>query len=154
MSATTLLRQLESYAQEELGAQIRALELLEAQERALIDGDASRIESATRALERDLQSVPARARRRDDALAQLARLWELAPKTLTLASVAERAGDEGERLRRQRAELRDVLAKVARLTRRNTLRARVHERLNADVLQTVLAVDPGSTLGALIDAEG
>jgi hypothetical protein len=132
------------------------LTLLAAQEHALVSGVSEQIVAATRELEREQRSVPQRAMRRDEVLAALAARWNVAPRTLSLASVVERAGDDGERLGRQRAELRELVAKVARLTRRNAFNARVQESVNAEILQTVLnlsGVESVAAGGALVDAE-
>ena len=151
-----LLRQLEAYVQEEIGAQGRTLALLGAQEDALRSRDPHKITSSTQQLERELSSAPRRAQRRQELLAAFARAWDLAPCTLTLSSVVDRAGEEGERLARQRNELRAVTANVARQSRRVAAIARYHESFATDVLQVLIAVDGGAPFeagGVLVDAE-
>jgi hypothetical protein len=153
---TTLLRQLEAYIQEEIGAQQRLLALLGSQERALVAGVPAEIAAATQKLERELHALPQRARRRSELLDALAKTWNVAPRALTLASVIERVGDDGDRLRRQRSELRNCAGQVARATRRNAFNARAQERVNGEMLQAVLAAGsnaPLATSGALVDAE-
>ena len=152
----TLLRQLESYVQEEIGAQGRLLASLEAQDRALRAHDAARIAEATRALDGEIEASSKRAQRRQELVSSLAKLWSVAPSSLTLGSIAERVGDEGARLGRQRNELQSASAQVAKLGRRNGLVARFHQRLTAEVLQAVLVQADGAPLhegGALVDAE-
>ena len=155
-SIPQLLRQLEAYVQEEIGAQGRTLVALAAQEEALRTGEPRRIAAATLGLEHELQSIPARLKRRTELLAGLARTWNVAADALTLSSVVERAAGEGERLGRQRTELRQLVAKVTRQTRRIAATARFHGRFTTEVLQALLAVDGAAPIeagGVLIDAE-
>jgi hypothetical protein len=155
-SIPLLLRQLEAYVQEEIGAQGRTLVLLAAQEEALRTGEPRKIAAATLHLEHELQSIPARTRRRTQLLDGLARTWNAAAGALTLSSVVERAAGEGERLGRQRTELRELVAKVTRQTRRIAATARFHGRFTTEVLQTLLAIDGAAPIeagGVLVDAE-
>jgi hypothetical protein len=154
--ATTTLRQLEAYVQEEIGAQGRLLAALEAQDAALRSHEPERIAHATGALDAELEAQGNRAHKRRQLLESLASIWGVAASSLTLTSIAERAGDDGERLARQRHELERVTRRVQRLARRNTTIARFHQRLTADVLQALLVQDEGvqvSDGGALVDAE-
>lgn len=153
---TTALRQLEAYVQEEIGAQLRLLERLEAQDLALRSHDPLRIAHTTRALDTEIEGAQKRAQRRHTILAGLADVWGLAPSSLSLSSVAERVGDDGERLERQKQELERISKRVQKLARRNTTVARFHQRLTSDVLQAVLVQDDGGNVhdgGALVDAE-
>jgi len=156
MNADNLLRRLEAYVQEEIGAQSRALEFLEAQEQAIRDGDAGRIASCGSAVEAELRKVGERGRRREALLGELGRLWALAPKTLTLSSICERAAPGSERLARQTADLRKVVAAVTRSSRRLATAARMHRGLVLEVIETVLAGGDELCLaagGTLVDAE-
>lgn len=151
-----LLRQLEACVQEELGAQGRALEGLRAQGEALRLGDPAALDACGRRLEGELGSVAARGERRALLIRRLAGAWRVDPRALTLASIAERAGDEGRRLARMRARLREVAAGVARQTRRNALHARLAQRTWGEVLEGVLAGISGQSApvdGRLVDAE-
>ncbi|MCC7010969.1 MAG: flagellar export chaperone FlgN [Planctomycetes bacterium] len=156
---TTALRQLEAYVQEEIGAQLRLLERLEAQDLALRSHDPLRIAHTTRALDTEIEGAQKRAQRRHTILAGLADVWGLASSSLSLSSVAERVGDDGddgERLERQKQELERISKRVQKLARRNTTVARFHQRLTSDVLQAVLVQDDGGNVhdgGALVDAE-
>jgi hypothetical protein len=155
-SVTTLLRQLEANVQEETGAQRRLLELLGAQDMALRSHAALSISETTRALEAPLESAERRTNARRAILASLASAWNVSADALTLSSIATRAGEDGERLRRQRDELERVTRSVQKLARRNGTVARFHQRLTADVLQAVLASDadaPVADGGTLVDAE-
>jgi hypothetical protein len=156
-SLTTLLRQLEAYVQEEIGAQTRLVALLEAQERALRVHDAAELLDTTSAIDAELEGSAQRGRRRRELFASLAGLWMVAPSSLTLSSIALRAGPDAQRLERQKDDLDRAARRVQRLARRSGLVARFHQRLTADVLQALLAageeerVDCG---GRLVDAEG
>lgn len=154
----TLLRQLEAHVQEEIGAQGRVLAALEAQGEALRSHESARIMEATAALDREILAQARRAERRTELLSALASVWGVAPQTLTLGSIAQRVGDEGRRLARQRDELQRAAGSVARQSQRNGLVARLHQRVTSQVLQAVLVEGgEGASLtegGALINAEG
>jgi hypothetical protein len=149
------MRHLEAYVQEEIGAQRRTVSLLEAHEQALYTTLPAVIQEATKALEEDLRPVQARARRRDELLRAFGRLWGVEASTLTLGSLIERAGPDAERLQRQRQDLRDATAKVARQARRNAVAARTHQRLTADIIESLLAQggEPVENGGSLVNAE-
>ena len=152
----TLLRRLEAHLQDEIGAQDRTLALLASEQEALAGRDPELVLARTAALERELQSGVARARRREEILAALAEFWRLPPGTLTLSSIAERAGSEGERVLRMRAELRERSAKSVKLARRVGALARTHQRFFSDVLQTLfsgLGATDARVGGQLVDAE-
>jgi hypothetical protein len=153
---STLLRHLEAYVQEEIGAQGRTLALLEAQQAAVATSEPESVAKATQAIEDELRTVAARARRRDELLRGFARFWNIDPQSLTFASLIERAGPEGERLRRQRRDLRTTAGRVARRARVVGTAARAHQRLTAEIIETVLADDErqaAGTGGVLVDAE-
>ena len=152
---STLMRHLEAYVQEEIGAQRRTTALLQAHEEAVHTTLPAVIQEATLALEQELRPVPARARRRDELLRAFGRLWGVEPTALTLGSLIERAGPDADRLVRQRQELRDATAKVARQSRRNAVAARTHQRLTADIIESVLAQggDSVENGGSLVNAE-
>ena len=153
---STLLRHLEAYVQEEIGAQGRTLALLDAQQEAVSSSDPAAIARSTSAIEGELRVVAARARRRDELLKGFARLWQIDVRSLTFASLIERAGPQAERLRRQRHDLRTAAGRVARRARVVGSAARVHQRLTADIIETVLSDEASDTVGSggvLVDAE-
>lgn len=158
MSDTSaILRRLESWAIEELGAQRRTLERLQQQQSALRDGDPSTLEARGREIEGESAACLERAARRTALLRALGTLWVVDPKSLTLASVAERCGREGERLARLRSDLRRAAAATARALRANVRAARAHQRAWSEILGGLLnvAADGGELLGGgqLVDAE-
>ncbi len=151
-----LLRHLEAHVQEEIGAQGRTLALLEAQQEAVAASKPEEIAKSTLAIEEELGTVGRRGRRRDELLAGFARHWNIAPGSLTLTSLIERAGPEAERLERQRQELRTAVGRVARRARVVGNAARVHQRVTADIIETVLSDEEHEAIGvggALVDAE-
>jgi len=150
------LRQLEGCVQEEIGAQGRAAERLEAQAEALRTGDPAALAASTLELERELAAAPARAERRAALVRALAARWSVDPRSLRLSSIALRAGDEGRRLERLREDLRGATARAARAMRRNALVARLHQRAWSEVLEGALATVAGDEAlpgGQLVDAE-
>lgn len=151
-----LVRHLEAHLQDELAAQERTLALLDAEEQALRGRDPHLVLERTTALERELATGVGRARRREELLARLGALWRVPAATLTLSSIAERAGAEGERIRRLRGELRERVAKVVKLARRVATLARTHQRFFSDVLQSLFAAIGAGDVrqnGSLLDAE-
>ena len=155
-SATTWLRQLESYVQEELGAQGRLIALLEDQERALLSHSRPAIEAASHALQAQFAASSARARRREELVTRLAQFWGVAPQSLTLASIAERAAGDGERLARQRTDLQRATRMAQRLARRTAAAARPHSRLSSEIVRACLGSDvlaPKVEAGNVVDAE-
>ena len=150
------LRQLEGCVQEEIGAQARAAERLEAQALALRSGDSAELCARTAELERELSAAPARAERRAGLLRALAQAWGVAPASLSLASIALRAGAEGRRLDKLRGELRLAAARSARQMRRNALAARLHQRAWREIREGALRAAGGDEAlpgGQLVDAE-
>jgi hypothetical protein len=150
------LRQLEAHLQDEIAAQHRAATLLAEEEAALLGRDPALVLERTTALERELHGGVARARRRAELFESLGALWNVPADVLTLSSIAERAGAQGERVRRMRGELRELCASNVKLARRVGALARTHQRFFSDVLQTVfgeLGASNASAGGRLLDAE-
>ena len=151
----TLMRHLEAYVQEEIGAQGRTLALIDVQEAAVRSADHQAVAKSTRALEGELRGASERARRRGLLMEGFGRLWGVDPSALTLASLIERVGPDADRLQRQRAELRELSGKVARRARRIGLAARAHQRLANEIIEGLLSAQGADVAGggALVDAE-
>jgi hypothetical protein len=152
-----LAREFEAYAQEELDLQGRLLSALRVQEDALFHGDLPAIRASVQRFDQELCRAPARAARRAELVRRAAAHFRVAPKTLSLASICSRLGADGERLARQAVELRAAAQAVASATRRLSALARMHVRLNGDLLDAVLhdgaAVSrDDQRCGALLDA--
>jgi hypothetical protein len=155
-NAEQLLRSLEGYLQEEIGAHARTLSLLRAQEAAILASDPAAVSAGGNALESETRSVVQRARRRDQLLAELGRHWGVAPGTLTLTSICTRLGPDSARLERQCRELRGIVQQVTRSARRLTTVARRHQRMLGDVIERLVGAGGRAELmgsGALVDAE-
>lgn len=163
MSAVAVLvRQLESYLQEELDAQRRVCECLTAQRDELLRSTPAAARGFVDRLEAQLAKAPARAQRRHDLVRRLATQFGVATGTLTLSSIVERLGTQGERLARMANELREATRECAVATRKLAALSRLHARLNDEILDAVLALrggganrasDPFPAPGALVDAE-
>lgn len=155
-NATTWLRQLEAYVQEELGAQGRLIALLEDQERALLSHERTSIEAVSEALHAQFPASAARSRRREELVGLLAQSWGVAANTLTLSSIVTRAGADGERLARQRAELERATRRAQKLARRTAAAARLHSRLSNEIVRACLGVGSeagAQAAGAMVNAE-
>ena len=153
-----LIHQLEAYAQEELNLQSRLLEALRAQEGSLFSGELESMRTNLQLVDEQLRGSGARAQRRHDLLCRLGAHFGVAQDTLTLTGICLRLGSDGARLSRLAAELRTLAQAVTRSTRRLAALARMHVRLNDDILGAVLAgqgVDAQSLqgTGALVNAE-
>lgn len=155
MSLLTELRRVEAWVQSEHGAQLRLLERLAAHERALGTGDADAIAATLGALEAELVGEPARHRERRAWSASLAKHFGVHPATLTLRSIVARAGADGARLERLRADLERTVREVAAAGRRVAMIARTQRALLGELLSTLTGADPDSperASGTLVDA--
>ena len=154
---TTLAIQLESWVQEEIGAQARLAQALAALERAVRAGTGAPIGPAGAALEAELAGAPAREARRRALLGRLAAALGLPAQTLTLTRIAARL--EGEkidttRLAGLRAELRVTVAGVARSARRLAAVAQYHRGFLDELCRALLDQDANPAAGQLVDARG
>lgn len=153
-----LVHQMEAYAQEELDLQTRTLGVLREQESALFHGDLEAMRSNVDRVDAQLSGVASRTNRRNDLLRRMGVEFGVEASTLTLSSICMRLGKDGERLTRIASELRETTQSVSRATRRLSALARMHARLNDEILGTVLA-DRGvdqkdmARCGVLMDAE-
>ena len=153
-----LVQLLERYAQEELELQTQTMEALREQETALFHGDLNAMRKNAERMDAQLAVCVPRAARRNELLRRFGLHFCVAPSTLTLTSICTRLGQDGERLSQIAAALREATLSVSRATRRLAALARMHARLNDEILRNVLAdqgVDPKDMerCGALLDAE-
>lgn len=150
MKLEALVIQLEAVVQEELNAQARMLELLNAQKSAVALGGSPDVRRAADAIEGALATEPGRGRRRAALLEQLARHFGVRAGTLTLTSIRDRAAAEGvaiDRLDRLRQELRRATADVLRAGRQITAVARYHQGVMEEVMG-ILCANGASQAGA------
>ena len=153
-----LLHQLESYVQEELDLQTRLLATLESQRDALFSGRLESMRANVELVDGQLRGSGARSMRRQELLCAFGSHFGVEPQTLTLTSICARLGDRGARLSRLAAELRTATQDVMRSTRRLSALARMHVRLNDEILDSVLAgrganLQGSDRSGALLNAE-
>ena len=153
-----LIGQLERYAQDELELQTRTLAALREQEAALFHGDLDVMRTNVERVDEQLNGCVVRAARRNELLRRFGLHFGVAASTLTLTSICTRLGPEGEKLARIAVPLREAALAVARATRRLGALARMHARLNDEILKSVLAVQGVDSrnmerCGALVDAE-
>ncbi len=153
-----LVKQLEIYAKEELELQMQMLSALREQETAMFHGDFAAMRANSERVDTQLSGCVARATRRHELLRRFGLHFGVAPSTLTLTSICTRLGDDGEQLSRIAVPLREIAQAVSRATRRLAALARMHARLNNEILRDVLAiqgVDPRDMerCGALVDAQ-
>ncbi len=155
-STDVLLKQLEAQLQEEIGAQARWAALLEEQENALRLGRAPELSSLADELARAIDDSRQRAARRRALVEPLVARLGLASRKSTLRAIVERAGADGERLDRQRKELRGLAARVQRSARRCARAANVQRALLGAALETLLGPRRGAEFpgaGALLNRE-
>jgi hypothetical protein len=133
--AKSYIHRMEAWAQEESAAQQRLLDVLATQERAAESNDTEALIESTRRLERELSAEPHRARKREELRQGLGRVWKVAPRTLTLRSIAERAGTEGARLRRAADELEQRVHAVQQAGRRLSAVASLRRSILADLIR-------------------
>ncbi len=153
----SLLHELETYVQDEIGARERMLEIVARQEVAVQSGRAIELEQATRDLERELAGQIDRASRRQRILVGFGAAWRVAPSVLSLSSIAERIGPGTERLLTLRRELRDATAALAKRNRRLAALTTLYRRVLGDVIETLVSGDDSAPLdnpGTLVNAQG
>lgn len=141
MGWQTNLRQAEAWAQEELGAQLRLLEALRAHSDSLAANDAAAIEQTLEDLRGALCGESRRTARRAEWLRALGAAWGVDPQTLTLRSVAERAGPDGQRLAKLRDDLERTATDVVAAARRIALLARQQRAVVTEILSVLTGVD-------------
>ena len=154
----TLINHLEANARDELAAQERFLVLLDGQEQAIVKANT---EDATRfgtELENEASGASRRAVSRQRILKAISSVWNVPVSAMTLGSIAERAGNRGQRLAEIRKELRLKASEVIRKNRRVASVARMHQQVMREVIDMVFADENGGPLsenvpGNLIDAE-
>jgi hypothetical protein len=132
------------------------LERLEAQAAALRAGDPPALDLRGREIEAEVEASLRRSQRRTALVSLLAGVWHVDSRSLTLGSIVERSGRDGERLARLRTELRRATAATARALRRNARAARAHQRTWGEVLEGVLGVvaaGDAQSGGRLVDTE-
>jgi hypothetical protein len=158
MTTQALIIKTESWTQQELQAQARMLELLDAQERAIAEGSTKGISLYGEKIQAHLRSGPIRERRRMELMHRFAATWGIAAGTLSLGSIAERARAEGVatvRMERLREDLRRTTAQVLRKGRRLAAMARYHQGLLGEIMEVLLTGQghPAST-GITASEEG
>ncbi|QDU86550.1 hypothetical protein Pla163_37010 [Planctomycetes bacterium Pla163] len=155
MNPRSLLPRLEAWAQEELGVQQRLEAALIAHEQQLGSGSPEDVEASLRGLQGLDARGAARRRELDRTLRELAAAWGLAAGTLTLGSVAERFGPDGEGLGRLRVQLRAACEAVQARSRRVALVARQQREIVRLALDTVLGPQGlDGERGVLVDSRG
>lgn len=146
--ARQLVRKLEAWVQEEIGAKRRLEELLAQQEQAMSQPDATALETATREVSQAIQLETQRAGARHQIIGALAKEWSTSERALTLGGIAQRAGPEGVRLSRMRLELREVCQASLSRGRRIALVAQAQRSVLGEVLQSVVGAAPDGQLGS------
>ena len=156
MDFGSLRNHLLGWARDEVAGQRRLLATLELQEEATIAHDVGRVDEHTAAIQAELGRAPGRAERRETLVQALAAHWNVPASVLTLTSIAERLGPEGESLLQVRSDLRDIAARVARQGRRLGRLLSVHRQLARETIEILLTDEQGNPLhdeGTLVDAE-
>lgn len=111
---------------------------------------------ATDGLQTELARVPHRAKKRAQIMKDLAAVFEVSPKAMTLGTAAERLGPRGAALDAAAAELQAVAIETRRRTLRVSALVRMHREVTRDLLQLVLGGEDNRDVaagGTLIDAE-
>lgn len=151
-----VLNLLEANVRAELRLRERLLELVEVQERGVLDNDREAVADALRELEMELGRAASQAVARARLLAELGELWGLDPACLTLRSVAERLGPRAAALADMRVELREAVAALAHRNRRLGALVALQRRVVRDVVGAVLGGSDGDAFraaGTLLSAE-
>ncbi len=156
MDLGSLRNHLLGWARDELASQERLSTILQLQEEATVAHDVTRVDEQTAAIQEELKRAPGRAQRRERLVRALATHWNVPASVLTLTSIAERLGPEGEAILQVRSDLRDSAARVAREGRRLGRLLAVHRQLARETIEILLTDEHGNPLhdeGTLVDAE-
>ncbi len=103
-------------------------------------GDDAALLQASQGLDGELEGRPRRHAKRTLIFQKLGEAWSVAPGTLTLSSIVERATRDGvdvDRLERLREELRDATREQLRRGRRLAAMARYHQGVLAELMEMV-----------------
>jgi len=154
---TKLANLLLSHLQEEQAVQMRLLVHLRAQQAAALKGDTEGLSSTTSEIEQELNGESVRQQRRTALLSAFEGELGVPERLLTVGSLIERLEQKGIRtagLATVRAELKDALLEVRKLSRKLKVIARGHGEVLDDVLRA-LAGTGERTLGTgiLVNAE-
>jgi len=156
VNTKSLLNHLEAYVADEIAGKRKALEWIEAQEKAIASNDAAGFEAATTGL-KSLTAADGRSEiRRRKLTDSLAEAWRVSADALTLGSIAKRAGTDGRRLGELRTELRALVAKVMKRSRRLGALIGMHSRLNREIMETAFGSTEENKFedsGSLVNAE-
>jgi hypothetical protein len=153
VTLATLAIHAESWLQEELAAQTAVLAALERIDAAARASSTPELESAAQALAACLPTAAAREARRRALLGRFAAELALGPNETNLARVADglaRAGLDVTRLAALRAELRALVARVLKASRRLAALASYHRGLLEDLCAALVGATP-SAANALVD---
>ena len=154
-SVASLLKHLEAWTRTEIAGQRKLAERLVQQMEAVIEKSPADVASATRTLETELRDVPQRFAAKQRILSGLEGHWQIPASSMSLTSIAERAGAEGASLLELRQELRDASATVVNLNRKAGALLALHRGLYREIIETLLADEHGNPLeveGSLVDA--
>jgi hypothetical protein len=155
MSLQTLSTALEALIADEIAGKQRLESTLDRQELAIVAARSDDLDVATRAVELELEREMDRARRRDAIFSRMAAHWGISARTLTLASIVERLGPQGDGIARMRVDLRARIAAVLRKNRRVARLVSVQSTLVNDTVAALIGVaGPDQEPGALFEARG
>lgn len=156
MNVQSLINGLEAWVQEELLARRKLYALLERQEEVVKKVNGLDLEAVVRDIQLELEAQARRDEKRVRIFDGLAQHWHVAADTLTLTSIAERAGPSGARLAILRDELASASERIVRKNRRLAALLSVHHKVVEELLCALVAIQggvPGAPAGALVDAE-
>lgn len=151
MKLDALLVQTESWAQEELAAQTRYYELLEAQIDAVRTSDSESLAATAEEMDVEVGRRGQRDRRRQTLLKGFGDAFGVDPGTLTLSSIVERAratGLNASRLEAARGRIRDAASRSLRAGRKLSLMVRYHQGVFQELLTMITPEESAGVEGA------
>lgn len=147
MKLDALLVQTESWAQEELAAQTRYSELLEAQVEAVRNSSSDALLESIEQMDAEMEKRVGRERRRQALMKALAGEFGVDASTLTLTSIVERArlaGLNASRLEVARGKVRDAASRALRAGRRLATLVRYHQGVFQELLALITPREAGT----------
>ncbi len=154
---TKLANLLQSHLQDEQCVQKRLLGLLKAQEAAAVAGETDQLVKTTGEIESELGGESLREQRRSTLMSAFGGEFGVPAKMLTVGSLIERLKERGVRttgLVAIRAELKETVLTVRKLSRKLKVIARGHGEVLSDVLRVLAGSDDRAIgTGIMINAE-
>ncbi len=151
-----LWNHLSAWVREETAAQEQRLESLEQLRVSMAQRTPEVVDGILESVQEQDKTSRSRETKRKAIFESLGKHWQINPSLLTLRSIAERMGSDGEELMELREQLAEKAQAVTTASRMVSATAHMHRSVILDVLNVLFeghAGDPMEEQGRLLDAE-